>query len=209
MYYLDMVKGRLYTYAADSAQRRAAQTAIYEVLNCLIRLAAPILVFTADEIWQSIPKEKQDAGCLSVHLLDFPKINPLFKQNDLESRGGKNVDQELQALIELVPVVAKSLEELRSQGEIGSSFDAQINILTKTQDRYTFLQSFSKELPEIFKVSQVKITLDETRPEDLSVSAQKAQGHKCVRCWNYATQIGKSQKHPLICDNCLQAIGGK
>jgi isoleucyl-tRNA synthetase len=206
MYYLDMVKGRLYTYRADSVQRRAAQTAIYEVLNRLIRLIAPILVFTAEEIWQNMPKEKEDLDCVSVHISDFPKINPTFRQDDRFSLGEKNVDEELKDIIELVPVAAKALEELRTQGQIGSSFDAQINILTKTQDRYTFLQSFDKELPEIFKVSQVNVILDKNSLEDLTVNAQKAQGTKCVRCWNYSEEVGKHQAHPLICDNCIKAI---
>ena len=207
MYYLDMVKGRLYTYRADSVERRAAQTAIYEVLNRLIRLIAPILVFTAEEIWQNIPKKKNDSGCVSVHLLEFPKTNPIFRQDDLESQGLKNADQELKELIELVPVAAKALEELRSKGQIGSSFDAQINILTKTQDRYTFLQSFNIELCEIFKVSGVKVILDNGNSVDLSVKVEKAQGAKCLRCWNYSLEVGKNQTHPLICDNCLKAIG--
>jgi isoleucyl-tRNA synthetase len=209
MYYLDMVKGRLYTYAANSVERRAAQTVIYEVLNRLIRLIAPILVFTAEEIWQNIPKEKQDADCLSVHLLDFPQANPVFRQDDLESSGQKNVDEQLQDLIELVPVVAKNLEELRTKGQIGSSFDAQINILTKVQDRYTFLQSFKVELCEIFKVSQVKVTLDKNNSLDLAVQVEKAEGAKCLRCWNYSVEVGKNQEHPLICGNCIKAIGGK
>jgi len=207
MYYLDMVKGRLYTYRFDSVERRAVQTTIYEVLNYLIRLMAPILVFTSEEIWQNIPKTKQDNSIVSVHLLSFPKANPIFRQDDIQSGGLKNVDQELGGVIELVPVVAKALEDLRSKGQIGSSFDAQINILTKTQDRYTFLQSFNIELCEIFKVSQVKVALNKDNSEDLSVEVEKAQGTKCLRCWNYSLEVGKNQAHPLICDHCLEAIG--
>jgi isoleucyl-tRNA synthetase len=207
MYYLDMVKGRLYTARFDSVQRRAAQTAIYEVLNRLIRLMAPILVFTAEEIWQNMPKTKQKDSFRSVHLLDFPKTNPIFRQDNLESSGLKSVDQELKELIGLVPVAAKALEELRTKGQIGSSFDAQINILTKTQDRYTFLQSCIIELGEIFKVSQVTVTLDKSILEDLSVKVQKAQGTKCLRCWNYSLEVGRNPAHLLICDNCRKAIG--
>jgi len=204
--YLDMVKGRLYTYRFDSVERRAAQTAIYEVLNRLIKLIAPILVFTAEEIWRSAPKEKKEAGCLSVHLLDFPEVNSVFRQEDLAARGLKTVNQELGELIGLVPSAAKALEELRAKGQIGSSFDAQINILTKTQDRYTFLQSFSVELAEIFKVSQVKAILDKDNSAIFSVKVDKAEGVKCSRCWNYSLEVGKNQDHPLICDNCLKAI---
>jgi isoleucyl-tRNA synthetase len=200
MYYLDMVKGRLYTARFDSVERRAAQTAIYEVLDCLIRLMAPILVFTAEEIWQNIPKRKKDASCVSVHLLDFP-------QDDLVPRGQKNVVPELKDLIDLVPVAAKALEELRTKGQIGSSFDAQINILTKSQERYTFLQSFNTELAEIFKVSHVELIKENQLSEEIKIEAAKAEGIKCLRCWNYSSEVGKNQAHPLICDNCLKAIG--
>ena len=209
MYYLDMVKGRLYTCRFDAVQRRAAQTAIYEVLNRLVRLMAPILVFTAEEIWQNMPKLKRENSIASVHLLDFPKTNAIFRQNDHALSGLKSVDQELKEVIELVPVVARALEELRTKGQIGSSFDAQINILTNSQDRYTFLQSFSIELCEIFKVSFVTVTMDKSSSLDLSVTVQKAQGIKCLRCWNYSLEVGKHPRHPLICDRCLEAIGGE
>jgi isoleucyl-tRNA synthetase len=208
MYYLDMVKGRLYTYRADSVERRSAQTALYEVLHRLIRLMAPILVFTAEEIWQNIPKEKKDINCVSVHLADFPETNPVFRQDDLFSSGQKNVGEQLKDLIELVPFAAKALEELRSSGQIGSSFDAQINILTNTQDRYTFLQSCTNELAEIFKVSLVTPVLDKGNSADLSVKVGKAQGIKCLRCWNYSQEVGKNPAHPLICENCIRAVGG-
>ena len=207
MYYLDMVKGRLYTCRFNSVQRRAAQTAMYEVLNCLVRLMAPILVFTAEEIWQIMPKTKENSLITNVHLLDFPKTNSIFRQDKLESQGLKNVDQELKELIALVPVAAKALEDLRTAGQIGSSFDAQINILTKTQDRYTFLQSCGIELAEIFKVSQVSVILDLDNSDNLSVKVKKAEGTKCLRCWNYSLEVGKNPAHPLICDSCLKAIG--
>ncbi len=209
MYYLDMVKGRLYTYRANSVERRAAQTAIYEVLNCLVRLMAPILVFTAEEIWQSMPKTKEAGLITSVHLLDFPAINPVFRQDDLSSRGLKNIDCELKELIELVPVAAKALEELRSKAQIGSSFDAQINILTNNTVRYTFLQSLKIDLCEIFKVSQIEVLNDPGNKVDLELKVSKARGQKCVRCWNYSVSVGANSSHPLICSNCLKAIGGE
>ncbi len=196
MYYLDMVKGRLYTCRADSLERRAAQTAIYGILHCLIRLMAPILVFTSEEIWQNIPKLSGEAQIPSVHLLDFPQANPQFRK----------VARELEEVIALVPQAAKVLEGLRASGAIGSSFDAQINILTKTQDRYTFLQSFLTGLCEIFKVSRVEVTLDKDNPSELSVKAEKAPGEKCLRCWNYSLEVGKNQEHPALCDNCVRVV---
>ncbi|MBU0547491.1 MAG: isoleucine--tRNA ligase [Candidatus Omnitrophica bacterium] len=202
MYYLDMVKGRLYTYKADSPQRRASQTALYEVLNRLVRIISPILVFTAEEIWQSMPKEKNNSQILSVHLLSWPESYLLDEED-------KFIEELLKPVIGLIPEAARALEEMRNLGQIGSSFDAQINILTKTQDRYTFLQSFNDELFEIFKVSQVELTLDVDNESESFIKVARAGGQKCLRCWNYSRQLGRDKEHPLICDNCLKAIGGK
>ncbi len=203
MYYLDMVKGRLYTSFASSLERRAAQTAMYEVLNVLVRVMAPILVFTAEEIWQYMPKEAKDKSLSSVHLLDWPENKVGFWKKE-----GGGIALFMIMVINLVPDIAKALEEKRVAGIIGSSFDARINILTKTRDRYTFLQSLRDELPEIFKVSQVEITFKEDNASELSVKIKKAEGKKCPRCWNYSLEMGSNIEHPLICDNCRKAVGG-
>jgi len=202
MYYLDMVKGRLYTYAPKSIERRAAQTAIYEVLNILLRIISPILVFTADEIWQHMPKEKEYRQVPSVHTLDWP-VNKYASVD--EAIDFRYIDEAIQ----LIPEVAKMLEELRGNGQIGSSFDARIKLLTKSQDRYTFLQSLGLELCEIFKVSQVEVVKDDSLSEEIKVEAAKAEGVKCPRCWNYSLAIGNNKEHPLICENCIRAIGGR
>jgi len=201
MCYLDMVKGRLYTYAAYSPERRSAQTAIYIALNHLVRAMAPILSFTAEEIWQNIPKSSRDASLGSVHLLVWPKEE--FKE-----------DAGLDLIIELIPEVAKGLEEMRALGKIGSSFDAQINLLTKDQIRYNFLTSLEDDLAECFKVSAVRVyKQDSLLPDkiskvcaDIALEVKNASGVKCPRCWNYSETVGKSPEHPLICLKCAAAI---
>jgi len=214
MFYLDRVKGRLYTCAKDSRQRRSAQTAIYEILDCLVRLIAPILVFTAEETWQHIPKLKDFASVKSVHLLDWPQINAEFNQDDLE-RDKKDIQTELEPVIKLIPEVEKILEAKRNQGLIGSSFDAKIKLLTKTEVRYRVLVSLKPQLCEIFKVSQVEIEAKDNFDSrmqqsgefpDIAIEAAKASGAKCVRCWNYSDSVGKNKAHPLICDNCLKSV---
>ncbi|MFH0913573.1 MAG: isoleucine--tRNA ligase [Candidatus Omnitrophota bacterium] len=209
MYYLDMVKGRLYTYAADSLERRAAQTAIYEILNVLVRIMAPILAFTAQDIWEHMPKTKRDNPVVSAHLLEWPKENEAFTQQG----SGDKIDSGLGAVMELIPDVAKALEEKRGQGLIGSSFDAKINLLTKSPKRYKFLQSLEAELVEIFKVSQVEVSLEEEIKSAASgetpvITVSKAEGIKCARCWNYSASTGNNKDHPLICGRCLKAMGG-
>jgi len=204
MYYLDMAKGRLYTYKKDCIERRAVQSALYDILNALVRMAAPILVFTSEEIWQSMPKPGKAPLASSVHLLDWPKPDP---GHDLE---GKGLDQ----LMQIIPDVAKALEEKRGSGLIGSSFDAQINILTKDQIRYNYLESLKDDLLEIFKVSSVSVRRQDDLTEglvsrvcpDLAITVGKADGHKCVRCWNYSGTIGSSKEHPELCEKCLTAI---
>ena len=202
MYYLDMVKGRLYTYAAHSLGRRCAQTAMHLSLGSLVRMMSPILAFTAEEIWQSMPKFKEEAAIASVHLLSWPKA--------LEIQDGSQLD----LIIELIPEVAKALEEMRTSGKIGSSFDAQINLLTKDQIRYNFLTSLKNDLTECFKVSAVEIEKNDLLPQDalskaypdIALIVKNAAGLKCPRCWNYSEGIGKSAKHPLICAKCEAAI---
>jgi isoleucyl-tRNA synthetase len=214
MYYLDMVKGRLYAYASDSMARRAAQTAIYEALNVLVRLMAPILVFTSEEIWQSMPKVNKDRGVASIHLVEWPEANPTFSQDDLPE-GVRDIEEALSPVMQLIPEVAKLLEEKRGQGQIGSSFDAQIKLLTSNEERYKFLGSLKDDLCEIFKVSQVEILKQEggldavksVAVSDIAIKAGKAEGQKCARCWNYKTNVGIAEKHPSLCGDCLEAIG--
>lgn len=213
MGYLDMVKGRLYTSASDARERRAAQTAIYEIINYLARLIAPIFVFTAEEIYAYIPKDKKDRLEESVHLLEWPSRNPVYAQVDLAAQG-KDIDTELGPILGLIPEVAKMLESKRGEAEIGSSFEAKIILLTNDEFRYKYLESLKELLPEVFKVSQVEIKKTEAITEgrisnlyqDIAIVAGKAQGNKCVRCWNYSNQVGQSKTHPLICERCLKAI---
>jgi isoleucyl-tRNA synthetase len=211
MYYLDMAKGRLYTAGAASGQRRACQTALYEVINVLARIMAPILAYTAEDIWQYIPKEGRDKAAASVHLLDWPEGNPEFAQEKEQ----KNINEELLPIIGLIPTVTKALEAERVAGKIGSSFDAKINLLTKGGSWAKFLESLQGDLPEIFKVSQVAIEnidlfdsaviVDPDFP-DIGIKVGKAEGQKCQRCWNYSGSVGENQEHSSLCAKCLQAV---
>lgn len=205
-FYLDRIKGRL--YAGEYKERRAAQTAIYEIMHVLVRIMAPILAFTADEIWANMPKEKSEESVASVHLLDWPHKNSLFAQ--------KAVTEELHAAMQLIPDVNKALEEKRTAGLIGSSFDAQINLLTNNDIRYKYLTGLQDDLTEIFKVSQVAVTKQHSSGtdvvvasgiSDVTIQVAKAVGEKCVRCWNYADTVGKNVQHPQVCGKCLSALG--
>ena len=196
--YLDMAKGRLYTYAKNSFARRAAQTAIYEVLNILVRVMAPILSFTAEEVWQYMQGPENDGKFSSVHLLMWPQ-----KAQTGPDTSCAGIEQ----VFEIMPQVTKALEEKRAEGVIGSSFDAKINILTNNQIRYNYLDSLKADLCEIFKVSQV-LAIKSDKAGDCLIEVFPAEGKKCQRCWNYVVNVGENKQHPEICDNCISAIGG-
>ena len=149
-----------------------------------------------------MPKRKHDFKAASVHLLNWPVLRPITEAD-------KQAQLLLEPVIALIPQAAKLLEQMRTAGNIGSSFDAQINILTKTKGCYTFLQSFKDELCEIFKVSHVEITFDEASSDEFSVGVEKAKGVKCQRCWNYSLETGNDKNHPLICGSCLEAVKGE
>jgi len=210
MFYLDMAKGRLYTAGKDSIERRAAQTALYEVLSAVVRMIAPMLVFTAEEIWQHFPKGEEEKTISSVHLLDWPEAEDVLS---LE-REGKPVSD---LVFNVLPVITKALEEKRVSGIIGSSFDAKIKLLTNNEIRYKSLNSLRDDLCEIFKVSQVEIvrveqleagTAASENCPDLAIEVAKAEGEKCQRCWNYSASVGANKAHSLICSKCLDIIGG-
>jgi len=208
MYYLDMVKGRLYTAARGSVERRAAQSAMYEVLHRLVRLTAPILAFTAEEMWQFMPKAAGSAP--SVHLAPWPEAGAV--------PGDQRVEQEMAPVIGFLPGITKALEEKRASGMIGSSFDAKIILLTNDEKRYTYLRCLGADLTEIFKVSRVEIVKSDTieagsavsaEYPDIGVQVSKAEGVKCDRCWNFSESVGKDPGHPSICARCIDAINPK
>jgi isoleucyl-tRNA synthetase len=159
-----------------------------------------------------MPKEEPERNALSVHLLNWPKQSPEFSQASLSMEG--SIESELKLVMELIPDIAKLLEEKRGKGQIGSSFDAQIILLTNSEIRYKYLESLKSDLCEVFKVSQVEVRLGEPgsdaakvhRVADIGIIVNKACGQKCVRCWNYSLTIGKSVEHPLVCQRCAEAI---
>lgn len=209
MSYLDMIKGRLYTYSSSSKERRGAQTTIYEILSVLVRIIAPITVFTAEDIWRHMPacrtgpdpsrrivgagRPKEGTLPLSVHLLDWPRYNPLYGRDD--------IDQELKKILSLLPSVTEELEGLRQQGTIGSSFDAKIILLTNDKLYLKYLEGHKDELVEIFKVSSVEINEDKTSSFRLNV--MKADGLRCARCWNYNSSVGRDRQHSQLCSRCV------
>jgi len=195
--YFDVLKDRLYTYRKDAPARRASQRVLHETLLAMTKLMAPILSFTAEEIWQSIPEQQREAP--SVHLTQFPKANPEYKDAELEKRWDE--------LIMVRNEAQSKLEEKRREKMIGASLEADL-LIEAGPDRYEFLKQYERDLPEIFIVSHVELqqATHLSQAPDFKVTVIKAKGTKCARCWRYQTSVGANAAHPALCDRCVEAI---
>jgi isoleucyl-tRNA synthetase len=201
--YLDIAKDRLYCSPAAGTARRSAQTALWRILDVLVRLMAPILTFTAEEVWAYVPGPKPRAD--SVLLADFPS-----------SEGGAG-DEELlttwDRLLGVREAVTKALERARQEGRIGHSLDASVRLdFASDGPLGALLGSRFADLPTFFIVSQVERSeLDpaEASPlvPGLRVAVERASGDKCARCWNYRTSVGSDAIHPTLCAPCVAALG--
>ncbi|MCP9441379.1 MAG: isoleucine--tRNA ligase [Nitrospira sp.] len=198
--YLDILKDRLYTFRRDSHARRSSQTVLFDVLTALTKLMAPILSFTAEEIWRMLPEAARKApDGFSVHLSSFPDVDPKWVDPALGARWGR--------LLEVREAALAALEERRREKLIGSSLEAALEIEANSE-RFSLLKRYEQILPSIFIVSQVELKEagDFPRKPDFVVRVFKAKGDKCERCWNYREGVGQDAAHPTLCDRCLEAI---
>jgi isoleucyl-tRNA synthetase len=174
---------------------------MYHILENLTRLIAPVLSFTADEIWQHLPGEREQ----SVHLASFPKLHPDWRSEELEER--------YQKLLAIRSDVSKALELARGEKTIGHSLDARVTLAASDEVSKKLLTDYRDELATLFIVSQVELVdsletgVDGEEVKGLKVAVAKANGEKCERCWNYAESVGQSSDHPSICDRCETALG--
>jgi isoleucyl-tRNA synthetase len=199
--YLDVVKDRLYTFAPKSTARRSAQTAMWRIAEAMTRLIAPILSFTADEVWQHLPKV--DARKPSVHLALFPDVAEIVPG----SIAGLEADwDQLSKIRELVMV---ELEALRLAKSIGKSLDASVRVIaTEGSPEALVLAQYEGALAEFFNVSQATVQIvSETRGEaSVWIDTQVADGAKCERCWRVVPDVGADQRWPAVCARCAEAL---
>ncbi|MGM9572780.1 MAG: isoleucine--tRNA ligase [bacterium] len=205
-FYLDILKDRLYTAAPASAERRSAQTAMYEILITLVKLFAPVLTHTAEEIWQFLPEECREEK--SVFLTTLPESKKNYQDAELEARWDK--------ILLLKKDAAKALELARTAKTIGQSLDAALDIYLEPED-FAFFTQYKDKLAELFIVSQVNL-LSAAPPENVekgdiaAVAVKKASGTKCTRCWIYSEAIGQDKEHPELCPRCaavVKSLGGQ
>jgi len=190
--YFDILKDRLYTFAPRNPARRAAQTALYRIVDALARMLATLLVFTADEIWENLPGDGSRAA--SVHLTELPTVSG-ERSEELAARW----DQ----LFSVREEVMRALEDARVAKLIGGALEAAVDI-TASGKTYELLTSYGDDLRFVFIVSQISLTQAETG--EVSIKVRRADGQKCDRCWNYSTRVGESTRYPTVCERCVAAL---
>jgi isoleucyl-tRNA synthetase len=196
--YLDILKDRLYTFRADSVLRRGSQTVLYEIILAISKLMAPVLSFTAEEIWRSLATQMPGTlGANSVHMSQFPDACPQWQDVALAQRW----DQ----LLKYREQVQGVLEVSRRDKIIGSSLEATVEMRAVGND-LAFLKAYEQDLPTVFIVSQVKLVDGGDAQSSLSIVASKSSFTKCERCWNYREAVGKDATHPTLCDRCVEAV---
>ncbi len=203
-FYFDILKDRLYTFAPRSRARRSAQTAIYRIASALVRLVAPILVFTAEEVWKHLPRRAGEPE--SVHMALFPTAEELETQLSEENKSN------WQSLLTVRSTALKALEDKRAQKVIAGSLEAKV-VLGARGPLLDVLQRYKPWLPALFVVSQVDVVPDTAPPEagtatldSWNVTIIRADGAKCERCWNYSTHVGESADYPTVCERCLPVV---
>ncbi|MDZ4169074.1 MAG: isoleucine--tRNA ligase [Coriobacteriia bacterium] len=190
--YLDVLKDRLYADAAESTSRRSAQTVLARILDVLVRVLAPVLAFTCEEVWELMPASLRDAD--SVHLADWPSM-------EVPVSDAAALRREYAVVLQAREAVTKALEDARNDKRIGKSQEATI-LLTAPVEMAEVLRACADGLlAEHFIVSEVSIETG----EELAVTVESASGEKCPRCWNYR-ELGTDRAHPDVCVRCAAVL---
>ncbi len=201
-FYLDVIKDRLYTTQADSLARRSSQTAMYELAHALVRWIAPVLSFTADEVWQYLP----GAGSDSVLLETWHSLPPSREKEALD----------WPVVMTVRDAVKKQLELCRKEGVIGSSLDAVVDLYCEPA-LLEALEGLKDELRFVLITSEARVHAAEDRSADvdatelqgLSLKVQASSSDKCVRCWHRRADVGSNAQHPELCGRCIENVAGK
>ncbi|MCX5848250.1 MAG: class I tRNA ligase family protein, partial [Deltaproteobacteria bacterium] len=201
--YLDVLKDRLYTTKTNSLERRSGQTAIFTILKAMTLLLAPVLTFTAEEVWSAMPSWSKKEE--SVHLAQFPQVDDKYFNTELGERWKTMIDAKAE--------IAKAVEQARKEKIIGHSLDARITIAVPEKMRALFAAHL-EDMRALLIVSQLQLAdkKDIAAPfksgeiEGLMVGVEKARGIKCERCWIYEESVGSYAKHPTVCARCLQNL---
>lgn len=202
--YLDILKDRLYTEKADSKLRRSAQTAMYEILTTLVRLVAPVLCFTSEEVWQALPNKEEREW--SVHMSDMPKVNEAYLDKALDEKWKKR--------LAVRSVAMKALEEARQAKVIGHPLDAEVTVYADGE-AYDIVKAMEKELADFLLVSQTHIVSGTAAAPENAASNEEGTVKasvavctlaKCERCWKRSADVDVDPKHPGVCARCAHVL---
>lgn len=202
--YLDILKDRLYTEKADSKLRRSAQTAMYEILTTLVRLVAPVLCFTSEEVWQALPNKEEREW--SVHMSDMPKVNEAYLDKALDEKWKKR--------LAVRSVAMKALEEARQAKVIGHPLDAEVTVYADGE-AYDIVKAMEKELADFLLVSQTHIVEGTAAAPENAASNEEGTVKasvavctlaKCERCWKRSADVDADPKYPGVCARCAHVL---
>ena len=199
--YLDVLKDRLYTSRATSRKRRSAQSAMYLLLHSMTRLLAPILSFTAEEVWGAMPDYAGKES--SVHLTQFPD----------PSHGDHELAERWKTMLNIKAEISRAIEMARQNKVIGHPLDASVDI-SPPENLRSLLEDYREEMRMLLIVSQVNIVgdgaiaepYDSSEIAGLKIGVKKASGQKCGRCWIYGVSVGSDPLHPAVCERCLDNL---
>ena len=202
-FYLDVIKDRLYTMPTNSLARRSAQTAMYHIAEAMVRWLAPILSFTAEEIWQALPGKRGDSVFLSAWH-SFP-----------DAEGSTAIDWE--TILGVRHAVSRELEQLRIASDIGAPLDARVDLYCPPQLE-SVLSAFGEELRFVFITSEAKVHAESERPSNaIAVESNatlfwltltRSEEVKCVRCWHRRDDVDHYEKYPNLCGRCVTNVEG-
>jgi isoleucyl-tRNA synthetase len=206
-FYLDIIKDRLYTMQSDSRGRRSAQTAMYHIIEAMVRWMAPILSFTAEEIWQHMPGPRDKTVFTATWYEGLASV---------EDHSG--LDETITGMMGIGDVVARKIEAMRAAGDLGSSLQAKVHlyandaareVLDNAGDELRFILITSEA--DYLPIEQVPAHLERVTLSDgleIAVEVTVSGAEKCVRCWHYRDEVGASVEHPELCDRCIENVTG-
>jgi isoleucyl-tRNA synthetase len=206
-FYLDIIKDRQYTMQADSLGRRSAQTALYHMLEAFTRWIAPVLSFTAEEIWQHLPGEREESVLLSTWYDGFPREQEKAFGSDYWQR-----------LIEIREVVAKEIERQRGEDKIGGSLEAEVDLYAPAALGEQ-LERVGDELRFLLITSTARVHPLEQRPDgavsaaledgtEFALTVRASEHAKCVRCWHRREDVGAHAGYAELCGRCVENVAG-
>jgi isoleucyl-tRNA synthetase len=206
-FYLDIIKDRQYTAKSDGNARRSCQTALYHIMESLVRWMAPIMSFTAQELWETMPGKRDEYVFTDVWYTGLPDMSA--------SQNGGLDDEYWQTIMQLKAEVNSTLEKARNAKVIGPSLEAKVTLYCDAKTR-ALLARLEDELRFVLITSEATLADIESRPdnsdatsnENLFVLVEKSGDEKCARCWHHKPEVGKDLKHPELCNRCIDNVDG-